>query len=84
MASLDEWFSLWHNFAPKFDVFNCHESGERVLLASGRERPEVLFQIPECAGQPAAATQPKMSAVPGLRNCCRQKANIITIKRDKP
>lgn len=56
-----------------------------MLLAASREGPEMLLHIPESTAQPTAASQPaQMSAVPGLRNCRRQKANIITIKRGKP
>lgn len=67
------------------DVFHCQEWGERMLLAASREGPEMLLHIPESTAQPTAASQPaQMSAVPGLRNCRRQKANIITIKRGKP
>ena len=51
-------------------ILDCHNLGERFLLASGEERPGMLPSFLQCLGQspPQGATWPGMPVVLRLRN----------------
>ena len=71
--SLNRWFSIRSDFGPRgtFDNIRRHcwlsQGGRRVLLASSGQRPGMLLDIGQCAGQSSLQ-----------KNCLAQNVNSAT------
>lgn len=50
------------------DIFTCHRTGAKVLLASSGWMPGMLLNILQWAGQPLNKDLPETSIVPGVTN----------------